>query len=49
VAWLKRVTVNKCISEYRRRERFQRRVPIMFRHQQAMDSSVWGGRNYLGQ
>ena len=26
LAWLKRVTVNKCISESRRRERFQRRV-----------------------
>jgi RNA polymerase sigma-70 factor (ECF subfamily) len=42
MAWLKRVTVNKCISEYRRRERFQRRVPTMLRHQQAMDSSVLG-------
>ena len=40
VAWLKRVTVNKCISEYRRRERFQRRIPTVFRHQQARDVSV---------
>lgn len=40
VAWLKRVTVNRCISEYRRRKRFQRRVPTMFRHQQVMGASV---------
>ena len=40
VAWLKRVTVNKCISEYRRRERFQCRVATVFRHQQAIGASV---------
>jgi len=37
-AWLKRVTVNKCISEYRRRARFQRRVPAVFKRQQALAS-----------
>jgi RNA polymerase sigma-70 factor, ECF subfamily len=49
VAWLKRVTVNKCISEYRRRERFQRRVPTMFRRQQVMDSPVLGPEGEMMQ
>ena len=40
LAWLKRVTVNRCISEYRRRARFQRRVPMVFRHQQAKGRAV---------
>jgi len=42
VAWLKRVTVNKCISEYRRRERFRRRTPTLFGHQQEVGGSVAG-------
>jgi RNA polymerase sigma factor (sigma-70 family) len=32
--WLKRVTVNKCISEYRRRERFQRNARIVHQRRQ---------------
>lgn len=42
LAWLKRVTVNRCISECRRRARFQRRVPMVFRHQQAKGRAVAG-------
>jgi len=42
VAWLRRVTVNRCISEYRRREHFQRRIPTVFRRQQVIGASVAG-------
>jgi RNA polymerase sigma-70 factor (ECF subfamily) len=35
VAWLKRVTINRCITEYRRRERFQRKAKTIMKHQQA--------------
>ncbi len=34
VAWLKRVTVNKCITEYRKRRRFQRKAKTILRHHQ---------------
>jgi RNA polymerase sigma-70 factor (ECF subfamily) len=40
VAWLKRVTVNKCITEYRRRKRFQRKAKTILRHQQRANTSA---------
>jgi len=40
VAWLKRVTVNKCITEYRRRKRFQRKAKTILQHQQRANRSA---------
>jgi len=40
VAWIKRVTVNKCITEYRRRKRFQRKAKTILRHQQRANGSA---------
>jgi RNA polymerase sigma-70 factor (ECF subfamily) len=40
VAWLKRVAVNKCITEYRRRKRFQRKAETILQHQQRANKSA---------
>jgi len=40
VAWLKRVTVNNCITEYRRRKRFQRKAKTILQHQQRAKRSA---------
>jgi len=40
VAWLKRVTINRCITEYRRRDRFQRKAKTILKHQQTTGASI---------
>ncbi|MHC4739683.1 MAG: RNA polymerase sigma factor [Planctomycetota bacterium] len=39
LAWIKRVTVNKCITEYRRRKRFQRKAKTILQRRQRADRS----------
>ena len=39
-AWLKRITVNKCISEYRRRKRFQQKTKAILQHQLEVTKST---------
>jgi RNA polymerase sigma-70 factor (ECF subfamily) len=40
VAWLKRVTINRCITEYRQRERFRRKAKTIVTHQQAIGNAI---------
>ena len=42
VAWLKRVTVNECITEYRKRRRFRRKAKTILRHRQKTAAAAIG-------